>query len=270
LFVVGAFTLACTSKRDRARADSAQAVIAKQALLMTTLSAQRDSVSQVLDEADDFIDSVDNSISRGKGGGRVRVSHGGEGTLNDQIQARKEMLNRVDALVTRARETASQLEQVTAANVLLKAQIAEMKSTIAHQVKTIAALQGRLEDFGRQLAAERAVFNRAYYVIGTEDELIDKGVIEREGGTNILIRRIGRTLVPARQLNTSAFTTIDARDVHVISVPDSTRRYEIVSRQSLDNGKVMERDGTTFRGSLAIPDADKFWGPSRYLILVER
>jgi hypothetical protein len=76
--------------------------------------------------------------------------------------------------------------------------------------------------------------------------------------------------VPARELNTAAFTPIDTRVVHAIDLPDSTKRYQIVSRQSLDDVKVGERDGTSFRGPLEIPDADKFWAASRYLIIVQR
>ena len=149
-------------------------------------------------------------------------------------------------------------------------QIAELTGTIEQQAQTIAALQARLDEFDKQLVAERATANRAYYVIGTEDELLKKGVIVKEGGTNLLIKRIGRTIVPARQLDKNAFTPIDAREVHAIGLPDTTKRYEIVSRQSLDDVKVGTRDGTSFRGPLEIADAEKFWSASRYLIIVQR
>ena len=146
----------------------------------------------------------------------------------------------------------------------------QLTGTIEQQAQTIAAMQARLDDFDKQLAAERSAASRAYYVIGTEDELVKKGVVVREGGTNLLIKRIGRTLVPARQLNKEAFTPIDTREVHAIEVPDTTKRYQIVSRQSLDDVKVATREGTSFRGQLEIPDAEKFWAASRYLIIVQK
>jgi hypothetical protein len=31
-----------------------------------------------------------------------------------------------------------------------------------------------------------------------------------------------------------------------------------------------QRDGPSFRGNLKIKDIDKFWAPSKYLIIVER
>jgi hypothetical protein len=209
----------------------------------------------------------------------------------DQVRERKDMLRRVDALVERARATAKEVaelkereKQLLAENGQLKdslseqakrlaadaEQIAQLQGTIEQQAQQIAAMQTRLDDFDKQLAGERAVAARAYYVIGTEDELLKKGVIVKEGGTNLLIKRIGRTLVPARQLDKTAFTQIDTRDVHAIAVPDSTKRYEIVSRQSLDDVKVAMREGTSFRGALEIPDSDKFWSASRYLIIVQK
>ena len=292
LVPLGAYIIGCTSPRERARADSAQVLVAQQGLLLQKLTAQRDSVSRVLGDADDFIGQIDSSISRVKGlSSRSRSARGSEGPIEDQIRRRKDMLRRVDALVARARETANEVaalkdreRRLLAENGQLKdslsaaaqrflvdaEEIKTLQGTIEQQAQTIAALQARLDDFDKQLAAERTASSRAYYVIGTEDELIQKGVIVKEGGTNLLIKRIGRTLVPARQLSKEVFTPIDTREVHEIDVPDSTKRYQIVSRQSLDDVKVGVREGTTFRGSLGIPDAEKFWAPSRYLIIVQK
>jgi hypothetical protein len=278
LCAIAMIVAGCTSGRDRARADSMQALVLQQGNLMNTLTAQRDS-------ADAFISAIDSSISRMKDlPGPSRSNRTSEGPLEDQVRQRRDMLRRVDALVDRARETAKELStlkekerRLLAENKKLKnslaideQQIAELKATIEQHAATIASLQTRLDDYDKQLVAERAIANRAYYVIGTEDELVDKGVIVREGGTNLLIKRIGRTLVPSRQLDNAVFTAIDTREVHAIGLPDTSRRYQIVSRQSLDDVKVADRDGTSFRGSLEIPDSQKFWAPSRYLIIVQR
>jgi len=282
----------CTSPRERARADSVRTLVVQQGQLLEKLTAQRDSVSRVLGDADTFIGKIDNSISRVKGlPGRSQAARGSEGPLEDQVRQRKDMLRRVDALVERARATAKEVttlkereKRLLAENGQLKdslsaaaqrlavdaQQIAELTGTIEQQAQAIAALQSKLDDFDKQLASERTAASRAYYVIGTEDELLQKGVIVKEGGTNLLIKRVGRTLVPARALNKEAFIPIDTRQVHAIEVPDTTKRYQIVSRQSLDDVKVGVREGTSFRGSLEIPDAERFWSPSRYLIIVQK
>jgi uncharacterized protein YcfL len=292
LCALGALVAGCMSSRERARADSVQALVVQQGQLMQKLTAQRDSVSHLLGDADGFIGQIDSSISRVKGlPAKSRAKAASEGPIEDQVRERKDMLRRVDALVQRARETAKEVvalkereKQLMTENGELKdslsaqaqrlvadaQQITQLQGTIEQQAQQIAALQARLDDFDKQLASERSASARAYYVIGTEDELIKKGVIVKEGGANLLIKRVGRTLVPARQLDNAAFTAIDTREIHAITVPDSTKRYEIVSRQSLDDVKVTQREGTSFRGALEISDSEKFWAPSRYLIIVQK
>lgn len=286
-----AIPLACSSPRDRARADSAQALAAEQKTMMERLVAQRDSVSRVLGDADAFIGEIDKSVSRVKGLSAAARAKNSESGIEDQLHARKDMLRRVNALVERARETSRQVTELqdkqarllaengklSAANKALKdsvdaavARVAELDATIEQQAKTIAALEARIDGLAQEIAAARTAYSKAYYVIGTEDELLKKGVIVKEGGTNLLIKRIGRTLVPARELPKDVFTPIDTRDVHTIELPDTTRRYQIVSRQSLDDAKVANREGAYFRGPLEIPEAERFWSASRYLIIVQR
>lgn len=279
-----ALPIACVSPRDRARADSAQALAARQRVLMDQLVAQKDSVNRVLTDADNFIGEIDRSVSRVKGMKARHVSRGSESGIEDQIAARKDMLRRVNALVARAQETARELQEARQKEAELVAEngrmkdsldadgkkITELQTSIAQQAETIAMLQAHVDSLGKEVTAARAAYARAYYVVGTEDELLQKGIVVREGGANLLFAHIGRTLQPARDLDPQVFTSIDTRDTHMIPVPDTTRRYQIVSRQSLDDAKVENRDGSTFRGELAIADIDRFWAPSHFLILVER
>jgi vacuolar-type H+-ATPase subunit I/STV1 len=291
LCIAGAGALACSSPRERARADSVQAIVTQQGRLMNTLTAQRDSVSELLGDADDFIGHIDSSISRVKGLRPARASKNSESALEEQVRQRKDMLRRVDALVARAQATAKEVAALkdrekqlrsengelkdslsaAAQRIAMEAQlITELRGTIDQQAASIADLQAKLDDFDKRLTTERANAARAYYVIGTESDLLRKGVIVKEGGANLLVKRVGRTVVPARELNAEAFTLIDSRDVHAITVPDTAKWYRIVSRQSLDDVKVDARDGTSFKGALEIQDPAKFWAGSRYLIIVQR
>lgn len=278
------FAFACTSAKERARADSATALANQQKALMARLEAQKDSLGKVVGDADDFIAKVDSTVSRVKGLPKSKRHKDSESPIEDQIQARKDMLKRVNALVVRAQETARELadakkheEELKNDNDKLKAQvdadalrIAELTSQIDQQAQTIAQMQAKVDTLDMAVNELRATQSKAYYVIGNEDVLIKKGIIVKEGGANLLIARVGRTLVPARTLDRDQFTPIDTRQVHEIEVPDSTRRYQIVSRQSLDDAEAPQRDGPSFRGNLKIKDSDKFWAQSKYLIIVER
>src|SRR6185369_17024224 len=141
--------------------------------------------------------------------------------------------------------------------------IADLGETIQRQTTQIASLEARSDSLNTEIRTMASVNSRVYYIVGTEKELIEKGVVVKEGGTNLLIARVGRTLQPARTLNPELFTSIDAREIKEIPLPDSTKRYQVVSRQSLDDCDVHERDKATFKGAaLRIADAGKFWAPS--------
>jgi myosin heavy subunit len=276
--------LGCTSAKEKARADSVQALASQQKVLMSKLEAQKDSLSQVVADADNFIAKVDSTVTKVKGLPKSKRLKNAESPIEEQLQARRDMLKRVNALVQRAQETAKELaaarqleDSLKSDNGKLKAQvdadalrIAELTSQVEQQAQTIALMQAKVDTLDITVNELRATQSKAYYVIGDEDALVKKGIIVKEGGANLLIARIGRTLVPARNLDRDLFTAIDTREVHEISVPDSTRRYQIVSRQSLDDAEMAQRDGPSFRGNLKIKDIDKFWAPSKYLIIVER
>ena len=53
-------------------------------------------------------------------------------------------------------------------------------------------------------------------------------------------------------------------------VRDSTVRYRIVSYEKGEHAEIEEREGVTAKGNLKIAAINLFWGPRRYLILVER
>jgi hypothetical protein len=279
---------ACSNARDRARADSAQAAAEEQLRLTTQLAAQKDSLTSVVIDADRFISQIDSQISRVKGlPAKASARKDLEGPLEEQLEARKLMLARVKALVERSRQTASQLAESRRRESALKGEnaklqeelrkdeqmIADLGATIERQTMTIATLQTRVDSLtaeSERLGVQVRSLNKAYYVIGREGDLVKQGIVVREGGANLLVARVGRTLQPARKLRPELFTPVDQRSVVEIAVPDTTKRYRIVSPQNLDFAEVAHRDKSTFRGNLKIRDAEQFWGPSRYLIIVQR
>jgi predicted nucleic acid-binding Zn-ribbon protein len=284
LLALSALSLACADGKFAAQADSARAAAAEQTKLAAQLSAQKDSLTNVVLQADEFISKVDSQLSKVKGlpDGRGK-GPAAESPIQEQIEERKAMLARVEALVQRARTTAAQLaesrrreKRLKGENEKLVAQvdkdeklIADLGATIERQVATIATLQTRVDSLVTENQELYTATNRAYVIVGKEKDLLQKGVIVREGGANLLVARVGRSVQPARKFDPSLFTRIDQRNSLEITVPDTTREYKLVSRQSLDNAEVAQRKGNKFRGHLHIKDPQAFWAQSRYLILVE-
>jgi hypothetical protein len=276
---------ACGPSKEHARADSATAATAsEQTRLATQLAAQKDSLTRVVLQADDFIMHIDSSISKVKGLPKSKAKTATLDPLAQQIENRKAVMGRVDALVARAQQTASQLARANKNNAALRAQlasdsvmIADLNTTIQRQTATIGAMSTRIDSLtgetvrlGARIADLETQKNKAFYAVGSEDELLKRGVIVREGGANLLIAHPGRTLQMSRTASPSEFTEVDQRGTNVITMPDTTHRYKVVSRQSLDYATVDQRDKDTFRGNLKIAEPARFWGPSRFLVIVRQ
>jgi flagellar biosynthesis chaperone FliJ len=276
---------ACGDSKEHKLADSmATAKAAEQQRLTVQLAAQKDSLTRVVLQADDFIQHIDSSVTRVIGKPKKGDKKGTLDPLAQQIENRKAVMERVDALVARARATASQLKKSQEDNKVLSAQLAndeaminDLNATIQHQSATIAALSTRVDslngvtrEMGATIASLEAQHNKAFYVIGREDELLKQGVIVHEGGANLLIAHPGRTVQISRTADATAFTAVDQRSSNLIRMPEGDHRWKIVSRQSLDFAAVDERDDNTFKGDLKITEPSKFWGPSRFLVVVEQ
>jgi hypothetical protein len=109
--------------------------------------------------------------------------------------------------------------------------------------------------------------NTAYYIVGTKDELLERGIIVKEGGARVLFifGKAGETLQPARDLDPGQFTPINLTEVREITLPDSTAEYLIASRQDLAYLEVppVEGEKPRVRGSVRIGAPEQFWLPSR-------
>ncbi|MEO8562185.1 MAG: hypothetical protein ABI601_08935 [bacterium] len=276
---------ACGPTPEHRLADSTQTVASLQhAQLATQLAAQKDSLTRIVLAADEFIMHIDSSVDRVKGMPKGNRADRKLDPLARQLVNRKLVMARVDALVKRARSTAAQLATANASNTELRAQLAsdsamitDLNATIKRQTAMIQVLSLRVDslknstqELAASLASAETEIAKAFYVVGREDELVKRGVIVREGGANLLFAHPGRTLQVARTLDPQLFTALDQRGTKIIEMPDSTRRYRIVSRQSLDDATVEQRDRNSFRGNLTIADASRFWAASRYLVVVEQ
>jgi len=276
---------ACGPAPEHVAADSTAGALSAQRLaLVSKLAAQKDSLTRVVLAADDFIMHIDSSVATVRGMPKGNRADRTLDPLARQIKNRKLVMSRVDALVARAHETAAQLSKSNKNNAELRAQLAsdsamitDLNATIQRQTAMIQTLSVRIDSLrnaSQELASTlQSVQNenaKAFFVVGREEDLVKRGVIVREGGANLLFAHPGRTLQVARTLDPQAFTVVDQRQTTTIPMPDSTRRYRIVSRQSLDDAKVDARDKNSFRGNLTIADASKFWAASKYLVVVQQ
>lgn len=161
-------------------------------------------------------------------------------------------------------------------------QRAEMQAIIDEQGTRIVALNAKVDTVSRdnvRLAGERAALtdtvtqlttekNTVYYVVGTRDELVKKGVLVTEGSRRVLGLFGSRPVVPARNLDPASFTRIDRLRDRTIPLPEG--EFQVVSRQDLAFTTPGERKNDRVLKSLQIDRPDQFWEPSKFLVLVRR
>jgi uncharacterized coiled-coil protein SlyX len=159
-------------------------------------------------------------------------------------------------------------------------QKADYDAIIAKQNTQIAALNSRVDTVTKdnvRLASEKTALidtvgtlvsekNTAYYVIGTKDELVKQGVLVEEGHKRFVVLG-GRTVAPARDLDPSKFTKIDRLRDRTINFPAG--EYTILTRQSPEFASPFASKNGKFSGGMRIDQPEKFWEPSKFLIIVK-
>jgi phage shock protein A len=147
----------------------------------------------------------------------------------------------------------------------LNLQIAQLNSkvdTVTQENVRLAGETKALTDTVTELTSEK---NTAYYVIGTRDELVKKGVLVEEGHRRFLLVG-GRTVSAARELDPAQFTKIDRLRDRVINLPEGD--YTIFSRQNPAYASPMASKDGKISGGLRIEQPERFWEPSKFLIIV--
>jgi myosin heavy subunit len=264
-------------------------------------SAQKDSVLSEMLETTKLITEINAELAKAKSIGVTPVAKSEE-AKTAAAEERAATLSKVRDLVARLNDTETRLSQLQSRskkqNSELAAQIESYKKQLADlqanydrqladlgavidtQKVQIAGLSKRVDTLSAentQLTTEKAVLsdsvghlteytNTVYYAVGTEDELIQKGIAVKEGSKFLFFG--GKHLVPARTLSPDAFTRLDLTKDMQITLPKEDKEYKIVSRQSTEFLSPVPADGK-LKGSVQIGSPRQFWAPSRYLIVVE-
>ncbi len=139
-------------------------------------------------------------------------------------------------------EIASLKEELTIANAALE--------------KLFVEYNQRLEE----LDDKTGKLNTAYYVIGTKKELLEKGVITKEGG----FVGIGKINKLKSDFNKEYFTKIDVTTTS--SIPLLTKKASVITTHPSGSYKI---EGSKDKAEkLVIINSDDFWSASKYLVII--
>lgn len=272
-----------------AAAPDSISVLSSQLAQARAMSAQQDSLMQGFQQTTQLLADMDKELSKVKGlQSHVPLNVKGENNNDPQSAYRASLLGKVQEVTSLLNKSRARVAALSSKNSSLSGQIASYDSTITNlqalleQNKVdLAALNMRVDSLttaNTTLATTnranvdtvtdlRKVANTVYYVVGTKDDLKKRGIIVEEGSKFLFFGH--KALVPARKLDPSWFTPINKWDdtpipLHIIDKP-----YKVVSRQ--DPTLIEEAQGSDGKpnGELHVSQPAEFWGPSKYLIIVE-
>jgi phage shock protein A len=287
-----------------AACDRSKPELDKTIVQMQQISAEKDSLLKDVMQTSQFIADVNTQLATVKSRNAAKpvkgVAGGAETSLTpaqqrDAIKDKiKELTDRLNGAESRLGASRNRVKDLTAANAALNSQLASYDSTIAafktiidNQKTEIVSLNAQLsalqtenaelrQDKAQlttektQLADDKSSLtterNTVYYVIGTKDELLKKKIIEQAGGT----LGVGKTQVPARDLNPADFTSIDMTKVTQIAFPKADKTYKVITRQDISALETAPDKSGRITGGLKIVNAGKFWAASKFLIILEQ
>jgi uncharacterized phage infection (PIP) family protein YhgE len=217
---------------------------------MTATNEQRKLIVAKITHLVARLDSVQNRLATARS--RVAMLTKQDSALVAQVAAYEKSIADLQASAAKERND-------------LQAVINKQNTEIAglnSRVDTLNTVRAALTDTVNTLTTQK---NTVYYVVGTRDELIQKGVLVAEGRKRFLLVG-GRHIEPARQLDPSAFSKIDRLQNRTIQLPEG--EYEILSRQNVTFAKAQGGQNGKISGALTIEQPEQFWEPSKFLIIV--
>ncbi len=278
------------SPAEMAASDSVRS-LSTQLAQARAVSASQDSVLQGVKETTQLIDEIDQELMKVKGLRNVvrKASNGGEGPTDPRVQARDRLLTRVREVTRLLAINRARVKALTASGDSLSTRAAGLAQTISTLEQMAERQRGEivqltqavdsLRTFGAIAVAQRDAVtdtaktlrkenNTVYYVVGTKDELVKRGVITEEGARRFLLFG-GRTVIPARSLDTTLFTSIDKFADVDIPLKNGSRGVHIISRHDHSLVELPKAADGKSVNAVHIKDPAQFWSASKYLIILE-
>lgn len=196
-------------------------------------------------------------------------------TMKDEIMGDIELINnlllenknKMSALNSRLKKSNLRITE-------LEKMIENMAMQLQEKDAQIASLQGQLAEANQQLAvifeeynnrleemgAQEDELNKAFYCYGSEKELLEQGVLTKEGG----FIGIGKTKKLSDDFNKEYFTQVDISIFSEIEL--NAKKAKIVTNHPTDSYKIEGADESAEK--LVITNSEAFWASSKYLVII--
>jgi uncharacterized coiled-coil protein SlyX len=174
----------------------------------------------------------------------------------------KSFKNKIAELNNNIIEQDNNIKQLTAELEKRDYKIAEMDNQITVMQTNISSKSDTISIKSQIIEEKDNELNKAYYVAGTKKELLEKGVIMREGG----FLGLGKDKDLKDDPNEKYFSELDQRTTQAL--PIHAKKAHLITEHPDSSYKfILENDQVAY---LQIEDPSEFWKLSRYLVVETR
>jgi hypothetical protein len=217
---------------------------------------------------------------------KLIVKSSGNNENGDRVETVKNNIKAIDDLMQRNRKNlknlSDKLKSSAGENNQLRRMIDNLELMIKDKDREILELVGKLEDLNfevqdlyssisdlklenleqsRLISNQEDELNAAWFIIGENKDLIDKGIIDKEGG----IIGIGAVKTLAENVDQSLFTKIDIRTKTIF--PLDAKKVTLVTTHPSDSYLIRYDEESKRYTSFEITLPEEFWKSSKYLVL---
>lgn len=175
--------------------------------------------------------------------------------LNRDFNNSTLQIGELDKMISRLNH---QLQEKEVEISILQEELGNMNLRVEYLTATVDTLEDVRQRQERILQENELALNTAWFALGSQEELLENGIIIREGG----FLGMGRTSKLSADLDPDYFTRVDITRTPHITIPG--KEPVLISTHPEDSWS-LRLDGEVYY--LDILDAEKFWSTSRHLVI---
>ena len=176
--------------------------------------------------------------------------------LNRKLKSSNLKISEMDNMIALANTTLAERDtEITS----LKDQLANLNFSMALLNDTISQIRDDNRSLNKTIVQKTDEMNVAHFIVGNRKDLIEKQILNKEGG----FLGIGRTQKVAGDVNMDEFTEVDIRNFK--SIPLGVKKATLITTHPAGSYELVEVDKKV--QELIIKDPNKFWQKSRILVI---
>jgi DNA repair exonuclease SbcCD ATPase subunit len=137
--------------------------------------------------------------------------------------------------------------------------ITKLQGDIASKDDSIKTKSQVIAEKSQAITEKENEMNKAWIVAGTYDQLVNKGVLKKEGG----FLGIAKNKAIRDNFNESGFTKLDIRNA--VQFPLNTKKAKLISEHPDNSYRLVEENDKI--AYLEIENPDEFWKLTKYVII---